>query len=70
MINNNAQKLLSIVWKGGLTTMTKGGVIGIIAMGLGMIGSIVGSVADNKKMEETVEKKVNEALEKRDEEES
>lgn len=51
-------------------TMTKGGVIGIIAMGLGMVGSIVGAVADNKKMEETVEKKVNEALEKRDEEES
>ena len=51
-------------------TMTKGGIIGIIAMGLGMVGTVVGTIADNKKMEETVEKKVNEALEKRDEEES
>lgn len=44
--------------------------IGFVGVGLGMLATFVSNYAQEKRMEETIEEKVNEALAKRDEEES
>lgn len=44
--------------------------IGFIGVGLGMLSTLVSNYAQEKQMEETIEEKVNEALAKREEEES
>lgn len=44
--------------------------IGFVGVGLGMLATLVSNYAQEKQMEETIEEKVNEALAKRDEEES
>lgn len=44
--------------------------IGFVGIGLGTLATVISNYAQEKQMEETIEEKVNEALAKRDEEES
>ena len=45
-------------------------IIGFAGMALGALATLVSNYANEKQMEETIEEKVNEALAKREEEES
>ena len=63
-------KNASYIFKGGEALMTHGmiKIIGLAGMALGTIATVVSGYAQNKQMEQTIEEKVKEALEKKENE--